>query len=258
MLNIARSTAYYCPIGISDDELALRKTIDEIHLEHPYMGSRRIRTELVKFGKNVNRKRVIRLMIAMGIGAVYPKQRTTIADKSHKIYPYLLRDIDIVYANQVWAVDITYIPMKKGFLYLVAIIDWYSRKILSSRLSNTMDTQLCLDALDEALKLYGKPEIFNSDLGSQFISNEFTAKLKANDIRISMDGKVCWVDNVMIERFWRSLKYEEVYLKAYETPKEAELEISHYIVFYNEQRYHQSLNDLTPDQVFFARQRFAA
>jgi putative transposase len=258
LLNIARSTAYYCPIGISDDEIELRKIIDEIHLEHPYMGSRRIRTELVKLGKDVNRKRVIRLMVAMGIGAVYPKQRTTIADKSHKIYPYLLRDLDIVYANQVWAIDITYIPMKKGFLYLVAIIDWYSRKILSSRLSNTMDTQFCLDALDEALQRHGKPEIFNSDQGSQFTSNEFTAKLKANDIRISMDGKGCWVDNVMIERFWRSLKYEEVYLKAYETPKEAELEISNYIVFYNEERYHQSLNDLTPDQVYFARQRFAA
>ena len=222
------------------------------------MGSRRIRTELIKLGKNVNRKRVIRLMIAMGIGAVYPKHRTTIADKSHKIYPYLLRDLDIFYVNQVWAIDITYIPMKKGFLYLVAIIDWYSRKILSSRLSNTMDTQFCLDALDEALQRYGKPEIFNSDQGSQFTSNEFTAKLKANDIRVSMDGKGCWVDNVMIERFWRSLKYEEVYLKAYETPKEAELEISNYIVFYNEQRYHQNLNDLTPDQVYFARQRFAA
>jgi putative transposase len=232
--------------------------IDEIHLEYPFMGSRRICTELVKQGIKINRKRVVRLMLAMGIGAVYPKQRTTFADKSHKIYPYLLRELDITYANQVWAIDITYIPMKKGFLYLVAIIDWYSRKILSSRLSNTMDTQFCLDALDEAIQRHGTPEIFNSDQGSQFTSNEFTAKLKAHDIRISMDGKGCWVDNVMIERFWRSLKYEEVYLKAYETPKEAELEISNYIVFYNEQRYHQSLDTLTPDQVYFARQRFAA
>ena len=221
------------------------------------MGSRRICTELAKKSHAVNRKRVMRLMRAMGIYALYPKPKTSIGNITHKIYPYLLRDMTVSYANQVWATDITYIPMKSGFLYLVAIIDWYSRKVLSWRLSNTMDTQFCLDALDEALTRYGKPEIFNSDQGAQFTSTEFTNKLKEHEIRISMDGKGRWIDNVFIERLWRSLKYEEVYLKAYATPKEAEVEIGHYMVFYNEQRNHQGLENLTPDEVYFSRQRFA-
>ncbi|MCF1457643.1 MAG: IS3 family transposase [Shewanella sp.] len=257
LLNLARSTAYYCPLGISAQELELRRLIDEIHLRYPFMGSRRICTELAKKGHAVNRKRVMRLMRAMGIYALYPKPKTSTANSTHKIYPYLLRDMTVSYANQVWATDITYIPMKNGFLYLVAIIDWYSRKVLSWRLSNTMDTQFCLDALDEALTRYGKPEIFNSDQGAQFTSTEFTDKLKEHGIRISMDGKGRWIDNVFIERLWRSLKYEEVYLKAYETPKEAEVEIGHYMVFYNEQRNHQSLGNLTPDEVYFSKQRFA-
>ncbi|MEI8633063.1 IS3 family transposase [Vibrio sp. PP-XX7] len=258
LLNIARSTAYYRPAGLSDEELELRRMIDEIHLAFPFMGSRRIQNELAKQDKFVNRKRVVRLMRLMGIVALYPKPKTSLPDKAHKIYPYLLRDIEVKYANQAWAIDITYIPMKKGFLYLVAIIDWFSRKVLAWRLSNTMDTRFCLEALEEALKYYGAPEIFNSDQGSQFTSTDFTQKLTDHGIRISMDGKGRWLDNVFIERLWRSLKYEEVYLKAYACPKEAELEIGEYMVFYNEQRNHQSLNNLTPDEVYFGKQRFAA
>ncbi|HAS3901125.1 IS3 family transposase [Vibrio cholerae] len=258
LLNIARSTAYYQPIGLSAEEIALRRMIDEIHLQYPFMGSRRIRTELAKKGHSVNRKRVVRLMRDMGIGAIYPKPKTTLANKAHKVYPYLLRDIEVTYPNQAWAIDITYIPMAKGFLYLVAIIDWYSRKVLAWRLSNTMDTSFCIEALEEALKHYGPPDIFNSDQGSQFTSTEFTQTLIEHNVRISMDGKGRWVDNVFIERLWRSLKYEEVYLKAYTTPREAELEIGNYMVFYNEERNHQGLNNLTPDEAYFGRQRYAA
>ncbi|MBY8113236.1 IS3-like element ISVpa4 family transposase [Vibrio fluvialis] len=258
LLNIARSTAYYQPIGLSAEEITLRRMIDEIHLQYPFMGSRRIRTELAKNGHSVNRKRVVRLMRDMGIGAIYPKPKTTLANKAHKVYPYLLRDIEVTYPNQAWAIDITYIPMTKGFLYLVAIIDWYSRKVLAWRLSNTMDTSFCIEALEEALKHYGPPDIFNSDQGSQFTSTEFTQKLIEHNVRISMDGKGRWVDNVFIERLWRSLKYEEVYLKAYTTPREAELEIGNYMVFYNEERNHQGLNNLTPDEAYFGRQRYAA
>tara|TARA_Y100000817_G_C16806538_1_gene522227 strand:- start:60 stop:791 length:732 start_codon:yes stop_codon:yes gene_type:complete len=241
---------------LSKDELEIRRFIDEISLKHPFMGSRRIRTELAKEGKIVNRKRITRLMREMNIRALYPKPKTTTPNKDHKIYPYLLRNMEVTYTNQVWATDITYIPMNKGFLYLVAIIDWFSRKVLSWRLSNTMDVRFCLEALDEAFTRYGKPEIFNSDQGSQFTSNEFTKKLTDNGIKISMDGKGRWIDNVVIERLWRSLKYEEVYLKAYTSPQEAELEIGNYIVFYNEERNHQGLNNYTPDDVYFGKQRF--
>ncbi|EGR3102048.1 TPA: IS3 family transposase [Vibrio parahaemolyticus] len=258
LLNIARSTAYYQPIGLSNEELELRRMIDEIHLQYPFMGSRRIRNKLIKKGHKVNRKRIVRIMRDMGIGAIYPKPKTTIANKAHKVYPYLLRDIEVTYPNQAWAIDITYIPMAKGFLYLVAIIDWFSRKVLSWRLSNTMDTSFCLEALEEALQHYGPPDIFNSDQGSQFTSTEFTEALLGHGIRISMDGKGRWVDNVFIERLWRSLKYEEVYLKAYTAPREAELEIGNYMVFYNEERNHQGLNNLTPDEAYFGRQRYAA
>ncbi|HCE1981266.1 TPA: IS3 family transposase [Vibrio parahaemolyticus] len=258
LLNIARSTAYYHPIGLSAEEITLRRMIDEIHLQYPFMGSRRIRNELAKKGHSVNRKRVVRLMRDMGLGAIYPNPKTTLANKAHKVYPYLLRDIEVTYPNQAWAIDITYIPMAKGFLYLVAIIDWYSRKVLAWRLSNTMDTSFCIEALEEALKHYGPPDIFNSDQGSQFTSTEFTQTLIEHNVRISMDGKGRWVDNVFIERLWRSLKYEEVYLKAYTTPREAELEIGNYMVFYNEERNHQGLNNLTPDEAYFGRQRYAA
>lgn len=232
--------------------------IDEIHLQYPFMGSRRIRTELIKKGHNVNRKRIVRIIRDMGIGAIYPKPKTTIENKANKVYPYLLRDIEVTYLNQAWAIDITYIPMAKGFLYLVAIVDWFRRKVLSWRLSNTMDTSFCLEALEGALQHYGPPDIFNSDQGNQFTSTEFTQALLDRGIRISMDDKGRWVDNVFIERLWRSLKYEEVYLKAYITPREAELEIGNYMVFYNEERNHQGLKNPTPDEAYFGRQRYAA
>ncbi len=257
LLKLPRSTAYYKSVGLSEEELEIRRAIDEIHLKYPFMGSRRIQQELLKLGKNVNRKRIVRLMRVMGVNAIYPRVRTTKPDKKHKIYPYLLRDVEISYPDQAWAVDITYIPMKKGFLYLVAIIDWYSRKVLSWRLSNTMDTHFCIEALEEACQRYGKPEIFNSDQGSQFTSVEFTERLTERGIKISMDSKGRWIDNVFIERLWRSVKYEEVYLKAYSSPKEAEKGIGDYILFYNEERNHQGLNNLTPDQLYFAKQKFA-
>lgn len=226
------------------------RLIDEIHLRYPFMGSRRIVDELADKGHHVNRKRVQRLMRVMGITAIYPKKKTTIANAAHKVYPYLLRELTIHHANQVWATDITFIPMAKGFVYLVAIIDWYSRKVLSWRLSNTMDTSFCLEALDEAIARYGVPEIFNSDQGCQFTSEAFTQRLKDNNIRISMDGKGRWIDNVFVERLWRSLKYEEVYLKAYESIEQAQLEIQQYFMFYNTQRKHQRLNKQTPDHVY--------
>jgi putative transposase len=229
------------------------KVIDEIHLEQPFRGSRRIRDELVDRGvtAKINRKKVQRLMQQMGLVALYPKRKTSIPGKGHKIYPYLLKGLPIDRPNQVWATDICYIPMAKGFLYLVAIMDWHSRKVLAWRLSNTMDTGFCIDALEEAIRRYGTPEIFNTDQGSQFTSEAFTGKLSAYGIKISMDGKGRWRDNVFVERLWRSLKYEEVYLKAYETPKQAEAEIKQYFRFYNEKRRHQGLNKQTPDVVYY-------
>ncbi|WP_157576730.1 IS3 family transposase [Pseudoalteromonas rubra] len=258
LLEISRASAYYKPKGESQETLDIMKAIDEINLNYPFMGSRRIVDELAKLNYQVNRKKVTRLMRLMGILVLYPKPKTTVPDKAHRIYPYLLRDTEVTYANQVWATDISYIPMAKGFVYVVAIIDWFSRKVLSWKLSNTLDTHFCLEALDEALQRYGKPQIFNSDQGCQFTSDVFTGKLKENDIKISMDGKGRWVDNVMIERLWRSLKYEEVYLKAYDSIREAEREIGNYFVFYNEERIHQSLEKQTPDEVYHATQKFAA
>ncbi len=258
MLEISRASAYYKPKGESQETLDIMKAIDDIHLKYPFMGSRRIVDELAKLNYRVNRKKVTRLMRLMGILVLYPKPKTTVPDKAQRIYPYLLRDTEVTYANQVWATDISYIPMAKGFVYVVAIIDWFSRKVLSWKLSNTLDTHFCLEALDEALQRYGKPQIFNSDQGCQFTSDVFTGKLKENGIKISMDGKGRWVDNVMIERLWRSLKYEEVYLKAYNSIREAEREIGNYFVFYNEERIHQSLEKQTPDEVYHATQKFAA
>ena len=257
-MNISRSSAYYQPKGVSEQDLAIMRCLDEIHLKYPFMGSRRMIWKLAEAGHKVSRNKVMRLMRVIGIQTLYPKRKTTVANKKHKVYPYLLRNVDVVYPNKAWAVDITYIPMAKGFVYVVAIIDWYSRKVLSWRLSNTMDTYFCLEALEEAIDKYGKPEIFNSDQGSQFTSEIFTGKLKEHNIKISMDGKGRWIDNVFIERLWRSLKYEEVYLKAYESIKQAELEIGHYFMFYNEERKHQGLDNLTPDQVYNSRLRFAA
>ena len=250
LLNLNRSSVYYRPTGASDDDLRLMRRIDEMHLQRPFYGSRRIRDWLQDEGFPVNRKRVQRLMQLMGITALYPKANTSRPGKGHKIYPYLLRGLDINRANQVWATDICYVPMARGFVYVVAIMDWYSRKILAWRVSNTMDADFCVEALEEAISRYGAPEIFNTDQGAQFTSEAFTGILKAAGIRISMDGKGRWVDNVFVERLWRSLKYEEVYLKAYETVAEARLGIGNYFRFYNRERRHQSLDRQTPDQVY--------
>ncbi len=250
LLSLNRSTVYYRHQDVAEVDLKLVRRIDEMHLKRPFYGSRRIRDWLQDEGYDINRKRVQRLMRKMGIRALYPKPRTSKPGKGHKIYPYLLRDRVIDRPNQVWATDISYIPMAKGFVYLVAVIDWYSRKVLSWRLSNSMDTDFCIDALEEALNRYGCPDIFNTDQGAQFTSEAFTGVLKEAGIAISMDGKGRWIDNVFVERLWRSVKYEEVYLKAYETIAEARTGIGTYFQFYNSERRHQSMNRQTPDQVY--------
>ena len=253
LVAINRSTVYYYPVKSEPDkeELEIKRLMDEFHMKHPFMGSRSLRDQLQNRGYMINRKRVRRLMIEMNIHSTAPKPNTSRPGKQNKVYPYLLRNLNIHKINQVWATDITYIPMARGFVYLVAIMDWHSRKVLSWRLSNCMDTAFCIDALQEAISQYGTPEIFNTDQGSQFTSEDFTGVLKDADIRISMDGKGSWMDNVFIERLWRSLKYEEVYLKAYDTVAEARSGISEWINFYNQDRTHQSLGRQTPDQVYF-------
>lgn len=251
LLDLPRSTYYHAPKPVSDEELALMALIDRCHLKHPFYGSRRIRDWLEDRGHQVNRKRVRRLMRTMGLVALYPKRNLSLANQAHKVYPYLLRDLVIDYPNQAWATDITYIPMARGFVYLVAILDWHSRKVLSWRVSNTLDTSFCVEALEEAIGLYGAPEIFNTDQGSQFTSEDFTSVLKQHDIRISMDGKGRWVDNVFVERLWRSVKYEEVYLKAYDSIRAARQSLGDYFAFYNTERRHQSLDRRTPDSVYY-------
>lgn len=250
LLNLNRSTLYYEATPVSEETLLLLRLIDELHLERPHLGSRQMTLRLQDKGYSVNRKRVQRLMRLMGIEAIYPRPRTSLGNKAHTIYPYLLKDLVIARANQVWVSDITYLPMHKGFCYLVAIMDLYSRKILSWRLSNTLDTRFCIEALKEALSQYPKPEMFNTDQGAQFTSTDFTSILKDNDIQISMDSKGRWIDNVFIERFWRSLKYEEVYLRAYQSISEAKHHISNYIQDYNQHRRHSSLDKQTPDNVY--------
>jgi len=251
LLELNRSTVYYQPKPSSEEDLKLMRRIDEMHLKRPFYGSRRIRDWLWEEGYDINRKRVQRLMRKMGIVAIYPKAKTSKPGKGHKIYPYLLRNLVIDRPNQVWATDITYLPMAKGFVYLVAIMDWHSRRVLSWRLSNTMDSDFCVDALEEALGRYGSPEIFNTDQGAQFTSESFTGVLKKANVDISMDGKGRWMDNVFVERLWRSVKYEEVYLKAYENVAEARVSIGTYLEFYNSERQHQGINRKTPDQVYW-------
>lgn len=252
LLDVSRSSWYYNPVEpiVNIEELKIKQEMDKLHMKYPFMGSRSLCDQLRLKGHRINRKRIQRLMNEMNIHSTAPKPNTSRPGKQHKIYPYLLRNLKIVKPNQVWATDITYIPMASGSLYLIAIMDWYSRKVLSWRLSNSMDTTFCIDALDEAVAKYGRPDIFNTDQGSQFTSNEFTGILKSNNIQISMDGKGRWVDNVFIERLWRSLKYEEVYLKAYDTPKEAKDGIGEWMRFYNNKRTHQALDRKTPEQVY--------
>jgi putative transposase len=228
------------------------RAMDEIHLRYPFYGSRRLGDELAEDGHVVNRKRVQRLMRRMGMNALYPTPNTSRAHHAHKVYPYLLRGLKVERANQVWCADITYVPMRKGFVYVVAIMDWYSRKVLSWRLSNTLDAEFCAAALREALHKNGRPEIFNTDQGCQFTSEEFTQVLKDSRVAISMDGKGRWMDNVFIERLWRSLKYEEVYLRAYDNIPQARDGIRNWIDFYNQRRKHQALERRTPDTAYYA------
>jgi putative transposase len=246
LLQLARSGVYRQKSAPDPDDLAVMKRIDELYLALPFYGSRKMVAALRAEGRQINRKRVRRLMRLMGLEALVPKPGTSKASPQNKIYPYLLRGLTIDRPNHVWAADITYIPMAKGFLYLVAIIDWASRTVLAWRLSNTMDATFCLEALKEALARFGTPEIFNTDQGAQFTSAAFTGQLQAAGIRISMDGRGRWMDNVFIERVWRSLKYEEVHLKAYAGGREARTGISEWMIFYNTRRFHQSLGYKTP------------
>jgi putative transposase len=251
ILSLARSSAYYRPQEASEADLALMRRIDELHLAHPFAGSRMLRDLLRQDGHQIGRKHVTTLMKRMGIEALYKKPNTSKRHPAHAVYPYLLRNIEINRPNHVFAADITYIPMKRGFVYLFAVMDWASRRVLSWRLSNTLTTDFCLEAVEEAIHCYGKPEIFNTDQGSQFTSMEFTQLLKDHDIAISMDGKGCWRDNVFVERLGKSIKYEEVYLHAYETVSAARAGIGRYLDFYNTRRPHSSLDASTPDAFYY-------
>ncbi len=248
LVSIARSSFYY--EGHGESPLRLMRLIDEQFLQTPFYGSRQMRRWLRRQGYTVSRKRVRRLMRLLGLQAILQRPRTSQPHPEHRIYPYLLRDLEITRPNHVWCADVTYIPLQRGFLYLVAVMDWASRKVLSWRLSNTLDTSFCVEALQEALERYGPPEIFNTDQGSQFTSVDFTDALKEAGIRISMDGKGRWMDNVFIERLWRSLKYEQVYLSEYATGSEARAGIGWWMDFYNECRPHSSLQDRTPEEAY--------
>src|ERR1700750_2976230 len=246
LLKVARSTLYYQPVPMDADDLALMRRMDELYTKWPFYGSRRMVAALRQDGWIVTRKRVRRLMRVMGLEAIYQKPNTSKGHPDHKVYPYLLRGLSIDRPNQVWCADITYIPMAKGFVYLVAVVDWFSRRVLSWRLSITMDVDFCLEAVEEALARYGRPEIFNTDQGSQFTSAAFTGLLLENTIAVSMDGRGAWRDNVFVERLWRSLKHEEVYLKGYADGREARAGIAAWIAFYNTRRPHQALGGQTP------------
>jgi putative transposase len=254
LTSISRSSFYYEGKGESPLNLMLMRLIDEQFLETPWYGSRQMARHLRRRGYDVGRKRVRRLMRLMGLSAIYQAPRTSDPHPAHKVYPYLLRGLAVERPGQVWCTDITYIPMARGFLYLVAIMDWASRKVLASRLSNILDVEFCVEALEEALARYPKPEIFNSDQGSQFTSSAFTAVLKDAGIRISMDGRGRWMDNVMIERLWRSLKYECVYLQAFETGAEARVGIGRWIDYYNTSRPHSTFDGRTPAEVYSGRE----
>lgn len=250
LLSINRSNLYYQSKGENPLNLTLMRLIDEQFLKTPYYGSRQMTRHLQRFGYCIGRKRIRRLMRLMGLKAVYQSPKTSTSHPEHKVYPYLLRDLKITRSNQVWCTDITYIPIKRGFMYLIAIMDWYSRKVLSWRLSNTLDVDFCCEALNEAIQKYGIPEIFNTDQGSQFTSFAFTNILKGHQIKISMDGKGCWMDNIFVERLWRSLKYECVYLHNFSIGKEAKDGISEWINHYNLTRPHSTFDGQTPHEVY--------
>ena len=251
LLELSRSSVYYAPRPLSDRDLGLMRRIDELHLELPYFGSRKLANRLRREGHDVGRRHVATLMRRMGIEALYRKRRTSIPARNATIYPYLLGNLKIERPNQVWAADITYLPMAHGFLYLMAILDVFSRKVLAWRLSNTLTADFCVEALQEALAKHGRPGIFNTDQGSQFTSDDWTDVLKVAGTAISMDGKGRWIDNVFIERLWRSVKYEEVYLRAYANGTEARASLGRYFRVYNTIRSHQSLDYRTPDEVYF-------
>jgi putative transposase len=252
-LGISRGSVYYLPRPVPAATLAVMRRMDELHLEFPFAGSRMLRDLLNKEGVEIGRCRVATLMKRMGIEALYREPKTSKPAPGHKIYPYLLRGMTIDRPNQVWAMDLTYVPMARGFVYLAVVIDWFSRRVLAWRLSITMEAAFCVEALEEALARQGRPEIFNTDQGSQFTSEAFTGVLTRNGIAISMDGKGAWRDNVFVERLWRSVKYEEVYLKAYDTVAEARASIGRYLGFYNTRRPHSSLDRQTPDRAYFTR-----
>ena len=251
LLKLSRSSVYYRPRPVSPADLAIMRRIDELHLDYPFAGSRMLRDLLRGEGIAIGRQRVATMMKRMGIAALYRRPNTSKPAPGHKIYPYLLRGLAVDRPNQVWAMDITYIPMARGFVYLTAVVDWFSRRVLAWRVSITMEVEFCLEAVEEALAKHGRPEIFNTDQGSQFTGSDFTGLLLDNAIAISMDGKGAWRDNVFVERLWRSVKYEEVYLRAYDSVAEARASIGRYLDFYNRKRPHSSLDARTPDRAYF-------
>jgi len=251
ILNIQRSSFYLRCKPVKAEDLELMRLMDEQYLKTPTWGSRSMRNHLRRLGYKINRKRVQRLMRLMGLDAIYPKPRTSRPHPEHKIYPYLLRDLSIERPNQVWAADITYIPMSRGFMYLVAVMDWHSRKVLSWRLSNSMEADFCVEALEEAIRRYGCPEIFNTDQGAQFTSEAFTKVLKDNDIAISMDGRRRVQDNIFIERLWWTLKYHYLYLRSFSSGSELRAGLRDWFRFYNRERFHQGLDNWTPDEVYY-------
>ncbi len=253
-LGVARSSVYYTPRPVSAEDLQLMRRLDELHLDHPFAGARMLRDLLRREGVAVGRRHVATLMKRMGIEAIYRRPNTSKPAPGHRIYPYLLRGVTIERPNQVWATDISYIPMRRGFVYLAAVVDVFTRRVLSHRVSITMEAAFCVEALKEALAKHGKPEIFNTDQGSQFTSIDFTGVLLDNGVAISMDGKGAWRDNVFVERLWRSVKYEEVYLKAYDSVSDARAAIARYLAFYNERRPHSALDGRTPDEAYFGKQ----
>lgn len=250
LLSISRSSYYYTPAPQSEETLALMRVIDETFMDCPWYGSRQMVRHLQRLGHAVGRRRVRRLMAQMGLAAIYQRPRTSDPHPEHRIYPYLLRDMKIERPNQVWCADVTYLPMRRGFLYLVAIMDWATRKVLAWRLSNTMDAAFCVEALEDAMARFGKPDIFNTDQGSQFTSQAFTGVLRAAEVKISMDGKGRWMDNVFIERLWRSVKYECVYLHAFETGSELRAGLSRWFAYYNHHRPHSRLAGKTPAEAY--------
>jgi putative transposase len=251
LLGLARSTIYYEARSVSAADLAVMRRMDELHLLYPFAGSRMLAGLLRGEGHSIGRLHVRTLMRKMGLEALYRRPNTTKRNASHKIYPYLLRDLPITKANQVWATDITYIPMKQGFVYLVAVMDWFTRKVLSWKLSISMEADFCVRALEEAIAKYGVPEIFNTDQGSQFTCPAFIEVLAKHNIKISMDGKGAWRDNVFVERLWKSVKYEEVYLRAYDSVADARANLAKYLTFYNTKRPHAALDGNTPDSAYF-------